>query len=313
MSVNFSQILVVGVSSRALFDLEKENEIFEKESIAGFRKYQLEHEDELLQPGTAFPLIQALLKLNDHVDPQKPIVEVVVMSRNSPETGVRVFKAIEHYQLPITRWAFSGGEPLAPFIEAFDVDLFLSKDESDVQRVIDSANCATALVFDPPHDYRPETDRVKFAFDADAVVFSEESELIYKTQDLEAFHLHEKENEDLPLSDGPFAKLLRKLSKIQDQLPMTIEQSPLRIAIVTARNGPSHMRVIKTLRHWGVYVDEAYFMGGLPKEKVLEAFGAHIYFDDQIVHLEGSSQKVPCGLVLYKTDSPLKKLQQNNE
>lgn len=307
MALNFSEILVVGVSSRALFNLEKENEIFEKENIEGFRKYQLEHEDELLEKGTAFPLVQALLKLNDYVDPKKPIVEVVVMSRNSPETGVRVLKAIEYYQLPITRWAFSGGEPLSPFLDAFDIDLFLSKDEKEVQKVIDNSNCATALIYDPPADYLPETERVKFAFDADAVVFSEESELIYKTQDLAAFHKHEKENEDVPLNDGPFAELLKKLSKIQEKLPMTIELTPLRIAIVTARNAPSHMRVIKTLRHWGVYVDEAYFMGGLSKDKVLKAFGAHIFFDDQEIHLDGSSKVVPCGKVLYKSDSPMKK------
>jgi len=306
MALDFSEILVVGVSSRALFNLEKENEIFENENIEGFRKYQLEHENELLEKGTAFPLIQALLKLNDYVDPKKPIVEVVVMSRNSPETGVRVLKAIEHYKLPLTRWAFSGGEPLAPFLDAFDIDLFLSKDEKEVQKVIDNSNCATALIYDPPADYVPETERVKFAFDADAVVFSEESELIYKTQDLEAFHKHEKENEDVPLNGGPFAELLKKLSKIQEKLPMTIELTPLRIAIVTARNAPSHMRVIKTLRHWGVYVDEAYFMGGLSKDKVLKAFGAHIFFDDQEIHLDGSSKVVPCGKVLYKSDSPMK-------
>ncbi len=288
MPVDFSKILVVGVSSRALFNLEEEEQIFREKNIRGFRKYQLENEDKLLEKGTAFPLVEALLKLNTHVD--KPIVEVVVMSRNSPETGVRVLKAIEHYKLPITRWAFSGGEPLAPFIDAFDVDLFLSRDESDVQKIIDTANCATALIYDPPENFEPETDRVKFAFDADAVVFSEESEIIYKTQDINAFHKHEKENEDVPLNDGPFAVLLRKLSDIQDFLPIEKELSPLRIAIVTARNAPSHMRVIKTLRKWNVYVDEAYFMGGLPKEKVLEAFGAHIFFDDQHTHLSDSSK-----------------------
>jgi len=231
------------------------------------------------------------------------------MSRNSPETGVRVLKAIKHYNLPLTRWAFSGGEPLSPFLDAFDVDLFLSKDEKEVQKVIDSAKCATALIYDPPADYKPESERVKFAFDADAVVFSEESELIYKTQDLAAFHKHEEENEDVPLNDGPFAELLRKLSKIQEHLPMTIELTPLRIAIVTARNAPSHMRVIKTLRKWGVYVDEAYFLGGLSKDKVLKAFGAHIFFDDQEIHLDGSSKVVPCGRVLYKSDSPMKQFE----
>lgn len=304
MPVDFSKILVVGVSSRALFNLEEEEQIFRDKNIRGFRKYQLANEDKLLEKGTAFPLIEALLKLNKHID--KPIVEVVVMSRNSPETGVRVLKAIEHYKLPITRWAFSGGEPLAPFIGAFDVDLFLSRDESDVQKIIDTTNCATALIYDPPENFVPETERVKFAFDADAVVFSEESEQIYKEQGIEAFHKHEKENEDVPLNDGPFAVLLRKLSNIQDDLPVEKELSPLRIAIVTARNSPSHMRVIKTLRHWNVYVDEAYFMGGLPKAKVLEAFGAHIFFDDQHTHLKDSSKKIPCGRVLYKSNSVLK-------
>ncbi len=306
MPVDFSKILVVGVSSRALFNLEEEEQIFRDKNIRGFREYQLANEDKLLEKGTAFPLVEALLKLNTHVDKKSPIVEVVVMSRNSPETGVRVLKAIEHYKLPITRWAFSGGEPLAPFIDAFDIDLFLSRDESDVQKIADTANCATALIYDPPQNFEPETDRVKFAFDADAVVFSEESEIIYKTKDIDAFHKHEKENEDVPLNDGPFAVLLRKLSDIQDFLPVEKELSPLRIAIVTARNAPSHMRVIKTLRHWNVYVDEAYFMGGLPKEKVLEAFGAHIFFDDQHTHLSDSSKKIPCGRVLYKTNSILK-------
>lgn len=305
MDIDFSEILVVAVSSRALFNLEEENEIFEKENVEGFRKHQLAHEDELLTEGTAYPLIKSLLKLNDIAS--KQIVEVVVMSRNSPETGVRVLKSIKHLNLPIERWAFSGGEPLAPFINAFDVDLFLSKDEKEVQKVSDTSHCATALIYDPPQDYIPEIDRVKFAFDADAVVFSEESEQIYKTQGIEAFRKHELENEDVPLNDGPFAELLRKLSTIQEFLPTTIEMSPLRIAIVTARSAPSHMRVIKTLRHWGVYVDEAYFMGGLSKDKVLKAFGAHIFFDDQESHLDGSSKVVPSGKVLYKTDSPMKK------
>lgn len=304
MAKNLAEVLVVGVSSRALFDLELENRIFEEENIQGFRKYQMENEDVVLEKGTAFPLIEALLNLNKYVE--EPIVEVVIMSRNSPETGTRVLKSIQHYGLPITRMAFSGGEPIPPFIEAFDVDLFLSKDEKEVQTVIDKASCATALVYDTPADYQPETDRVKFAFDADAVVFSEASEKIYKQEGIEAFLAHEKANENIPLDDGPFANLLRRLSKIQERLPMSIELTPLRIAIVTARSAPSHMRVVNTLRNWGVYVDEAYFMGGLAKDKVLKAFGAHIFFDDQSVHLDDSSKVVPCGRVLYKSDSTLK-------
>jgi 5'-nucleotidase len=307
MPVDLSEILVVGVSSRALFNLEKENEIFNKQNIKAYRKYQLDHENEILKEGTAFPLIQSLLKLNQHAT--KQIVEVVVMSRNSPETGFRILNSIKHYNLPITRLVFSGGEPLAPYIESFDIDLFLSKDESDVQKIIDSSNCATALVYDPPKDFIPELDRVKFAFDADAVIFHEESELIYKNGSLEEFHKHEEKNENTPLKEGPFADLIKKLSKIQEHFPEEIEFSPLRISIVTARNAPSHMRVLKTLRHWNVYVDEIYFLGGLVKEKTLKALGAHIFFDDQTVHLKGSSNVVPCGKVLYKTNSPLKKFE----
>ncbi|HOZ83735.1 MAG TPA: 5'-nucleotidase, partial [Bacteroidia bacterium] len=244
MPVNFSEILVVGVSSRALFNLEKENEIFLKEGISGFRKYQLAHEHEPLQPGTAFHLVQSLLHLNESA--KRRIVEVIVMSRNSPETGVRVMNSVGKYKLDITRMAFSGGEPLAPYIDAFDVDLFLSKDLKDVQNVIDSKKSAAAYIYEPPTEFKPTDNRVKIAFDADAVLFSDESEHRYKTEGIEAFHKYEQEHQDVPLAEGPFAKLLIKLSKIQDEMPPPIELSPLRLAIVTARNAPSHIRVIKT-------------------------------------------------------------------
>jgi len=310
MPLDLSEILVIGVSSRALFNLEIENAIFVDEGIAGYRKYQQEHENTSLEPGTAFHLVQSLLHLNDSA--KKRIVEVVVMSRNSPETGVRIMNSLRDHKLDITRIALSGGEPLAPYIDAFDIDLFLSKDEKDVQTVIDSKSCAAAYIYEPPTKFKPNDNRVKIAFDADAVLFSDDSELRYKTQGMDAFHKHEAENEDVPLEEGPFAKLLIKLSKIQEQLPESIELSPLRLAIVTARNAPSHMRVIKTLRKWGVYVDEAYFLGGLSKDKVLKAFGAHIFFDDQDVHLKDSSKFVPSGRVPYAYDSPLLKLDREN-
>jgi 5'-nucleotidase len=303
MALDLSNILVVGVSSRALFDLEIENEIFNKEGISGYRKYQQEHENEPLLPGTAFHLVQSLLHLN--TDAKKKIVEVVIMSRNSPETGVRIINSVRKHSLDITRMAFTGGEPLAPYIDAFDIDLFLSKDAKDVQAVINSKSCAAAYIYAPPTEFKPLDNRVKIAFDADAVLFSDESEHRYKTEGLEAFHKYEQEHEEDALGEGPFAKLLIKLSKIQEELPTSIELSPLRLAIVTARNAPAHMRVINTLRKWGVYVDEAYFLGGLPKDKVLKAFGAHIFFDDQDVHLKDSSKFVPSGLVPYASDSPL--------
>lgn len=305
MALDLSDVLVVGVSSRALFDLEAENEIFIKKGISGYRKFQQENEGKLLLPGTAFHLVQSLLYLN--ADAKKRIVEVVVMSRNSPETGVRIMNSVREHKLDITRMAFSGGEPLSPYIDAFDIDLFLSKDVKDVQAVIDSKSCAAAYIYAPPTEFKPSDNRVKIAFDADAVLFSDESEHRYKTEGIEAFHKYEQEHENVALAQGPFAKMLMKLSKIQEQLPTIIELSPLRLAIVTARNAPSHMRVIKTLRKWGVYVDEAYFLGGLSKDKILKAFGAHIFFDDQDIHLKDSSRFVPSGLVPYASDSPLRK------
>lgn len=303
MAIDFSEILVIGVSTRALFNLETENQVFDVQGIEAFREYQLQYEDEILERGTAFYLVQSLLELNKIAN--KQIVEVVVMSRNSPETGMRVLNSIEKYELPITRVALTGGEPLAPYIDAYDVDLFLSKDAKDVQAVIDSKQSAAALLYAPPTTFTPKDARVKIAFDADAVLFSDESEFRYKTEGMDSFHQYEKEHEDDPLNEGPFAKLLIKLSKIQEHLPMRIEYSPLRLAIVTARNAPSHKRVIKTLRKWNVYVDEVYFLGGLSKNKILEAFGAHIFFDDQETHLNPASKVVPSGKVPYDSKSPL--------
>lgn len=310
MPVDLSEILVVGVSTRALFNLEKENKVFEEQGIEAFRKYQLDNEDELLEAGTAFYLVRSLLELNKIAN--RRIVEVVVMSRNSPETGMRVLNTIEKYNLDITRVAMTGGEPLSPYINAYGIDLFLSKDQKDVQTVIDSKECAAALIYEPPKLFSSLDARVKIAFDADAVLFSDDSEFRYKTEGMDSFHQYEKEHEDEALDEGPFAKLLIKLSKIQEHLPMRIEYSPLRLAIVTARNAPSHKRVIKTLRKWGVYVDEVYFLGGLAKDKILKAMGAHIFFDDQDTHLVESSKVVPSAKVPYLSTSKLNTIEQKN-
>ncbi|WP_100613620.1 5'-nucleotidase [Confluentibacter citreus] len=310
MPVDLSEILVVGVSTRALFDLEEENKIFEEQGIEVFRKHQLDNENELLLTGTAFYLVRSLLELNKVA--KKKIVEVVVMSRNSPETGMRVLNTMEKYNLDITRVAFTGGEPLAPYINAYDIDLFLSKDQKDVQTVIDSGECAAALIYNPPTSFSSLDPRVKIAFDADAVLFSDDSEYRFKTEGMDSFHKYEKEHEDDALAEGPFAKLLIKLSKIQEHLPMRIEYSPLRLAIVTARNAPSHKRVIKTLRKWGVYVDEVYFLGGLAKDKILKAMEAHIFFDDQDYHLIESSKVVPSAKVPYLSKSKLNNIEPIN-
>ena len=298
MSLDLSQCLVIGISSRALFDLEESNDIFNKDGVDEYRKFQLENETKALAHGTAFHLVEALLKLNDLAG--KKLVEVIVMSRNSPDTGLRVFNSIEHYGLDITRAAFSGGQNLSDYLEAFNVDLFLSKSEEDVQLAIDTG-CAAAILYAPPKEI-DMSKQIRIAFDADAVIFSEQSEHIYKTQGLDAFLEHEKSNVNKPLPEGPFAKLLKTLSFLQEQF----ESSPIRLAIVTARNSPAHERVVQTLRTWNVHVDEAFFLGGLSKDQILKAYKAHIFFDDQETHLEDASKVVPSGKVPYKTGSPLK-------
>lgn len=217
------------------------------------------------------------------------------MSKNSPETGLRVLNSIGHYKLNITRSAFTGSESLVNYMETFTIDLFLSRDEADVQDTIDSKITTAALIYDPPTDYVSDSETVRIAFDADAVLFSEDSEYIYKTKGMDAFHENEKSNVDVPLADGPYAKVLRMLSEIRKKIQMQNQESPLRIAIVTARNSPSHLRVLRTLRKWDVQVDEAFFLGGIAKDKVLKAFKAHIFFDDQETHLELASIVVPSG------------------
>ena len=300
MPYNLSDLLVIGISSRALFNLEKENQIYKEQGLEKYIQYQLEHENEILQPGTAFPLVKGLLALND---PKKDrLVEVIIMSRNSPDTGLRIFNSIEHYNLDITRAALSGGEALAPYLEAFDIDLFLSKAEKDVQVAVD-AGVAAAMLYNPPDDNSADGDKVRIAFDADAVLFSEESEAIYRDKGLEAFYENERRNVDRPLAEGPFAKLLKTLGCIQQEFEPA--DAPVRIAIVTARNSPAHERVIKTLRAWGVRVDAAFFLGGVSKDKILKAFKAQIFFDDQEVHLGLASAVVPSGKVPYPSDSVL--------
>ena len=313
MPLDLSNTLVVGISATALFNMAESDKIFKETyesdpdtAIEKYRDYMLKHEDEPLHPGTGYHLIKALLGLNQYQQDDGPLVEVVVMSRNSPDTGLRVLNTIRHDKLNITRSAFTAGETVADYLEAFDVDLFLTTNVKDAQQVIDSRRCAAAILKEPPADAPliPEG-QVRIAFDGDAVLFSDKSELVYKTQGMAEFHAQEDANQDIPMEEGPYAALLHKLSRLQDRLPIRVEYSPVRIALVTARNSPSEMRVIKTLRHWGVYVDEAFFLGGVEKTKVLKAFRPHIFFDDQDVHLDAAASIVPSGKVPYLSDSAL--------
>ncbi len=300
MSFTLHNCLVVGISSRALFDLEEENRLFERQGVEVYRAFQREHECDVLQPGTAFHVIKELLSVNAHAVGDQRLIEVVVMSRNTPDTGMRIFHSIDHYGLDITRAAFTGGEGLDRYLDAFSVDLFLSKSEGDVQAAI-NAGVAAALLCESPKDYEPVQHQVRIAFDGDAVLFSEASELIFQQQGLDAFVAHEQTHAKQQLAEGPFAKLLKTLAYLQQTLPA--EDNPFRLALVTARNSPSHERVLFTLREWNVILDEAFFLGGLAKDQVLKAFRAHIFFDDQDVHLQAASRVVPAGKVPHKTIS----------
>lgn len=293
--------LVLAVSSRALFNLERENDIFHKEGLEGYTAYQQSHEEVPLQPGAGFRLVKALLKLND-LDPEKRITEIIIMSRNSADNSLRIFNSIKHYNLDITRAVLTGGAPIAPYLSAFETDLFLSADEEDVQAAINAGFAAGIIYTDPKFDIDLERDieQINIAFDGDAVLFSDESERIFKEHGFDKFTEHETTNAKKLLADGPFAKLLRKLAFLQAEF--TPGTAPLRLALVTARNAPAHERVIRTLRAWDIRIDEAFFLGGMDKSRVLKAFNAHIFFDDQKVHSDPASQVVPSARVPYKQE-----------
>ena len=309
MAFDLKNTLVIGISATALFDLSEADKLYRDEyekhpdnAIDIYRAFMLKTEDIPLQHGIGYPLIKALLNLNRYQQEREaPLIEVVIMSRNSPDTGVRVLNTIRKLNLNITRSAFTAGESSADYLEAFNVDLFLTTNETDAQKVIDRAVCASAVLSTPP-EYKCDIadEQVRIAFDGDAVLFDESSELVYKEKGIQAFHDNEEKAQNTPMKEGPFATFLKKLSTLQERLPMKMEYSPIRIAIVTARNAPSDLRVIKTLRHWGVYVDEAFFLGGVEKSKIVKAFEADIFFDDQDVHLESVSQKTPSAKVPYR-------------
>lgn len=299
MPLNLKDYLVVGISSRALFDLEDENKIYEEKGLQEYSKYQLEHENDVLKPGTGFQLVKALLKINSIVSGKRK-TEIIIMSRNSADTSLRIFNSIEHYGLDISRATLVGGASISRYLNAFKTDLFLSANEVDVREAINVGVAAGIICTHPEFIIDPnrEIEQIKIAFDGDAVIFSDESERIYQEQGLDAFLINEKKNALKPLPEGPFAKLLKTLSFLQKEF--SGDMMPIRTALVTARNAPAHERVIRTLREWDIRVDEAFFLGGVEKSEVLKAFGAHIFFDDQPVHVNPASKLVPSARVPYK-------------
>ncbi len=292
MPKGYGNKLVIAISSRALFNLDDSHQVYEKEGLEAFADYQIEHENTVLKPGDAFPLVQKLLRINDRLEGDKR-VEVILLSRNSADTGLRVFNSIEHYGLSISRAAFCSGKSPYRYISPFGCHLFLSTHAEDVRSALNNGVAAATLM--PSKNDDDHGDELRFAFDGDAVLFSDESEKIYKTSGLDAFTQNERNAAKTPLSGGPFRAFLAALHQLQAEF--TQHECPIRTALVTARSAPAHERVILTLRDWNVRIDESLFLGGLEKGAFLKAYGADVFFDDQQVHCESAKNHVPTGHV----------------
>jgi 5'-nucleotidase len=292
MRVDLSQKLVVGISSRALFDLEDSNLIYEQQGIEAYHRFQIENENVVLPMGVAYDLVEKLLLLK-HPTSEESLVEVILLSRNSSDTGLRVFNSIQHYNLNITRAAFTNGESPYHYIGAFGAHLFLSANPMDVAGAL-SAQCAAATIL-PSQKSSACSKQLRIAFDGDAVLFSDEAEQVFQKEGLEAFKEHEGESAKIPLQGGPFKGFLVALHQLQTLFP--VNECPIRTALVTARDAPAHERVIRTLRAWNIRIDEALFLGGMEKGKFLKAFGADIFFDDQKKHCDSTRVHVTTGHV----------------
>jgi len=284
--------LVVAISSRALFDLEASHRVFVEQGLEAYSQYQIEHEEDVLEPGVAFGLVKKLLALNADT-PDAPRVEVILLSHNNADTGLRVFNSIQHYGLAITRAAFTNGAAPWRYVAPFSADLFLSPEPADVRAALDAGHAAATII--PRRGQASEAAQLRIAFDGDAVLFSDEAERVFKSDGLAAFADSEQAAARQPLSGGPFKNFLSALHRIQAEFPP--ENSPIRTALVTARSAPAHERVIRTLRAWDIRIDEALFLGGLAKSEFLRAFEADIFFDDQRGHVESAAEHVTAGHV----------------
>lgn len=290
MAITFDGKLVIAISSRALFDLEESHRVFDEQGIEAYCRYQIEHEEDILAPGVAFGMVRKLLALNEA---GRERVEIILLSRNSADTGLRVFNSIRHHQLAISRAAFAGGGSPYRYVAPFGAHLFLSSHAEDVRAALEEGYAAATIL--PSMKGSNPGEELRIAFDGDAVIFSDEAERIYKTQGLDAFQASEAESAKRPLPGGPFRGFLAALHQIQKDFGA--ERSPIRTALVTARSAPAHERVIRTLRAWNIRIDEAIFLGGLDKGAFLKAFGADIFFDDQELHCGSAAQHVATGHV----------------
>lgn len=288
--------LTVAVSSRALFDLDESDAVYREEGLEAYRRYQIVHEDETLDPGEGFTFVTKLLAINEELGRRR--VDVILLSRNSADTGLRVFNSIHAHELDIVRAAFSSGASPYRYARAFGCNLFLSTEAGDVQQALASGMAAaTLLARGQANATRRDARRgtLKIAFDGDAVLFSDSADRIYRDEGLAAFASAEAAAADEPLGGGPFKPFLEGLHRLQQEFDG--RDCPIRTALVTARGAPAHKRVIKTLRAWDIRLDESLFLGGLDKGEFLRAYEADVFFDDQAGNCDAAGEHVATGHV----------------
>ena len=298
MAASLDGQLVVAISSRALFDFEEENQVFEQGDDRAYMKLQLERLEEPAKPGVAFSLVKKLLAFNDA---QTQRVEVVILSRNDPVSGMRVFRSAQHYGLPIQRGSFTRGQSPWRYLKPLNANLFLSTHLSDVRAALDAGVPAAQVYPHSAHASDAHPHEVRIAFDGDAVLFSDEAERVFQAEGLSAFQAHERAKAAQPLLAGPFKPLLAALHRLQQEGTPAMR---IRTALVTARSAPAHERAIRTLMEWNIEVDEAMFLGGLPKGEFLKEFEPDFFFDDQTGHIESAAQHVPAGHVASGISNP---------
>ena len=299
MSASLTGKLVVAISSRALFDFEQENEVFEQGDDRAYMALQLERLETPARPGVAFSLIKKLLAFNQitsdlYDQPGSQPVEVVILSRNDPVSGMRVFRSAQHYGLAIQRGSFTRGQSPWRYLKPLHANLFLSTHLSDVRAALEAGVPAAQVYPQSVHAGEAYPHEVRIAFDGDAVLFSDEAERVYQAEGLDAFQKHETDKAQQPLLAGPFKPLLTALQRLQQAGTPTMR---IRTALVTARSAPAHERAIRTLMDWNIEVDEAMFLGGLPKGEFLREFEPDFFFDDQTGHVDSAARHVPSGHV----------------
>lgn len=289
-SKNNNKKLIVAVSSRTIFNLDESHKIYKKRGVKAYAEHQQKNENVVLKPGVGFNLVKKLISLNSKEAP----IDVILLSRNSAETGLRIFNSIEEYNLNISKAVFTRGNKASPYITAFEADLFLSNNQEDVKKTLKSGFAAASII-NTSNFKNSHHKQLRIAFDGDAVIFSDESEKIFQKKGLKAFNDNEATYANIELKAGPFKPFLKSLQKIQAKFPE--EDNPIRTALVTARGSPSHKRVINTLRKWGIRIDEAFFLDGLDKTMFLKEFGADIFFDDRYQNCNSAAKYVPAGHV----------------